>query len=94
VGSLPDADPKQVVTGRRCCGILCSLTEARMAEGSGGASGPVPEGEALRRALRWLDERVREEPGLSRAKLVGEAGARFDLTPLEEEFLHRNWAAS
>jgi hypothetical protein len=62
-----------------------------MAEGRGGAGGVVPEGEALRRALRWLDERIREEPGASRAKLVGEAAARFDLTPLDEDFLLRNW---
>jgi hypothetical protein len=63
-----------------------------MTEGGGGARGVAPEGESLRRALRWLDERVREEPGASRGKLVGEAAARFDLTPLDEEFLLRNWA--
>lgn len=58
------------------------------------AQGPglMPEGESLRRALRWLDERVKEEPGLQRAKLVGEAAARFDLSPVEEEFLVSNWA--
>lgn len=59
-----------------------------MAQGSG----LMPEGESLRRALRWLDERVKEEPGLQRAKLVGEAAARFDLSPVEEEFLLVNWA--
>lgn len=62
-----------------------------MAEGGGGR-GPMPEGEAIRRALRWLDERVREDPDASRAKLVAAAGARFDLSPLEEDFLLRNWA--
>jgi hypothetical protein len=51
----------------------------------------MPEGESLRRALRWLDERVKEEPGLQRAKLVNEAAARFDLSPVEEEFLLTNW---
>jgi hypothetical protein len=54
--------------------------------------GVVPEGDGLRKAMRWLDERVREEPGASRTKLVGEAAVRFDLTPLEEEFLLRSWA--
>ena len=53
--------------------------------------GVVPHGEGLRRALRWLDERAREEPKLDRVKAVGEAGARFDLTPVEEEFLLTNW---
>ena len=57
-----------------------------------GGRGVMPEGEALRRALRWLDERAREEPAASRAKLVGEAAVRFDLTPLDEDFLLRNWA--
>ncbi len=62
-----------------------------MAQGSGGAGGFTPEGEGLRRALRWLDDRVRDEPRLDRAKLVGEASVKFDLTPVEEEFLLRNW---
>lgn len=60
-----------------------------MAQGSGG--GGMPEGEGLRRALRWLDERVREDPKAERGKLVSEASARFDLTPLEEDFLLQNW---
>lgn len=58
-----------------------------MAQGTG----MMPEGEGLRRALRWLDERVKDEPAADRVKLVGEAGARFDLTPVEEEFLLVNW---
>ena len=59
------------------------------------AQGPglMPEGESLRRALRWLDERVKEEPAVQRTKLVGEAAARFDLSPVEEEFLISNWAS-
>ncbi len=58
-----------------------------MAEGGG----ITPQGEALRRALRWLDERVREEPKADRGKLVGEASVRFDLTPVEADFLLTNW---
>lgn len=57
-------------------------------EGSGGI---LPEGEGLRQALKWLDERARDEPGLDRARAVAEAARRFDLTPLDEEFLSRNW---
>jgi len=52
----------------------------------------LPEGESLRRALRWLDERIREDPTLDRVKLVGEASLRHDLGPPEEEFLLRQWA--
>jgi hypothetical protein len=62
-----------------------------MAEDGGGARDVVPHGEGLRRALRWLDERVREDPGASRLKLVGEAATRFDLTPMEEDFLLGSW---
>ena len=62
-----------------------------MAEGGGGAGDLFPHGEALRSALRWLDQRVRDEPGADRMKLVGEAALRFDLSPAEEDFLLRNW---
>ncbi len=58
------------------------------------AGAVLPEGEALRRAVRWLDERRREEPGAPRQKLIDEAAVRFDLTPLDAEFLLRNWGAS
>jgi hypothetical protein len=50
-----------------------------------------PEGEALRKAMRWLSERRLADPGAARAKLIEEAGARFDLSPLEVQFLYDNW---
>lgn len=62
-----------------------------MAEGGGGARDVGPHGEALRRAMRWLDERAREDPKLDRLKVVSEAASRFDLSPLEEDFLVGNW---
>lgn len=42
----------------------------------------LPHGEALRRALRWLGEQPRRD-----AATIEEAARRFDLTPLEEQFL-------
>ena len=57
-----------------------------------GGRGILPEGESLRRALRWLDERIREDPTLDRMKLVGEASRRHNLGPAEEEFLLQQWA--
>ncbi len=57
------------------------------------SDGILPSGDALRRALRWLDERRREEPGASRIKLVDEAAIRFDLSPNEVEFLIQRWGA-
>jgi hypothetical protein len=50
-----------------------------------------PKGEALKRALRWLDDAVRDDPGRDRSRLVSEAATRFDLTPLDEDFLLRSW---
>ena len=46
----------------------------------------VPEGENLRRAVRWLSEH-----GPLTRETINEAGLRFDLTPLEEEFLLREF---
>jgi hypothetical protein len=42
----------------------------------------LPHGEGLRRALRWLSEQGRHD-----AAAIEEAARRFDLTPLEEDFL-------
>lgn len=44
--------------------------------------GRPPQGEALRRALRWLSDRGRHD-----AAAVDEACRRFDLSPLDAEFL-------
>jgi hypothetical protein len=46
----------------------------------------VPAGDALRRAVAWLAEQPRWTPAL-----IGEACRRFDLAPLDEEFLLREW---
>ena len=64
-----------------------------MAETSGGGA-TGPEGEALRRAMKWLSERRRADPSAPRAGLVNEAAQRFDLTPRDEEFLLLNWRES
>jgi hypothetical protein len=53
--------------------------------------GIMPEGEELRRALRWLSERRQEDPKGPRAKLIDEAALRFDLSPVEVDFLIRDW---
>lgn len=42
----------------------------------------LPHGEALRRALHWLSEQGRHD-----AAAIEAAARRFDLTPLEEDFL-------
>jgi hypothetical protein len=55
------------------------------------ASGIGPEGDALKKALQWLSDRRRDEPDAPRNKLIEEAGNRFDLTPIEVQFLYDNW---
>jgi hypothetical protein len=50
-------------------------------------------GEApIRQALKWIDEQLHERPDASRMTLVDEASRRFDLSPLDEEFLLRHLA--
>jgi hypothetical protein len=49
------------------------------------------DGEALRRAVQWISDRRRDEPGLPLWKAIDEASVRFDLTPADAEFLVHNW---
>jgi len=53
----------------------------------------MAQGEApIKQAIAWVDERLREQPGAPLAKLVDEASRRFDLTPLDADFLFRHLA--
>ena len=53
----------------------------------------MAQGEApIKHAITWIDERLRDQPGADRVKLVDEASRRFDLTPLDEDFLLRHLA--
>jgi hypothetical protein len=48
-------------------------------------------GEApIKQAVKWIDEQLRDNPQADRTKLIDEAGRRFDLTPLDSEFLLRH----
>ena len=54
----------------------------------------MAQGEApLVQAVRWIDDRLRDDPHVNRLQLVEEASQQFDLTPLDEEFLIRHLAA-
>jgi len=48
-----------------------------------------PEGEDLRKAIKWISEMRREAPDTPLARLVEAAGAKFDLPPKDQEFLYR-----
>lgn len=53
----------------------------------------MAQGEApIKKAIAWIDERLHEEPRASLGKLVEEAGRRFDLSPLDQDFLFRHVA--
>jgi hypothetical protein len=43
----------------------------------------------VKRALTWVLRQLEERPTAKRSPLIDEASRRFDLTPLEAEFLYR-----
>jgi hypothetical protein len=50
-------------------------------------------GEApIKKAVDWIDDQLVDNPGADRVKLVDDASRRFDLTPLDEDFLLRHLA--
>lgn len=54
--------------------------------------GILPEGEQLRRAVRWISEMREETQDASLPKLINEACVKFDLSPADTEFLSRFFA--
>ena len=57
--------------------LLESITEANVTQQPFN-----PPGDGLRRAIRWLSDQRRHDPAA-----IEEASLRFDLNPVEEEFL-------
>ncbi len=47
----------------------------------------LPEGEDLRRAVKWVSGKLLESPGRPLQPLLQEAVFRFDLSPRDAEFL-------
>jgi hypothetical protein len=47
----------------------------------------LPEGESLRRAVRWISERREATPSAPLIQLIEEASRQFDLSPKEGNFL-------
>ena len=53
----------------------------------------MAQGEApIKQAITWIDEQLRDNPAADRVTLLDEAGRRFDLTPLDADFLLRHLA--
>ena len=50
-------------------------------------------GEApIKQAVKWIDDQLVDNPNADRVKLVDEASRRFDLSPLDADFLLRHLA--
>ncbi len=49
----------------------------------------LPEGEQLRKAIKWLSDERLDNPGVSLSSLIGDACLKFDLPPKDAEFLMR-----
>lgn len=47
----------------------------------------MPEGEAIRKAVKWISDNLQDDPNKSIQKLINEAIMRFDLSPKDGEFL-------
>ena len=52
------------------------------------AAGEAP----IKQAVKWIDDQLADNPAADRTKLVDEASRRFDLTPLDTDFLYRHLA--
>ena len=50
------------------------------------AAGEAP----IKQAVKWIDDQLADQPGADMVKLVDEASRRFDLSPLDTDFLSRH----
>ncbi len=51
--------------------------------------GIQPEGEDLRKAVKWISEERKYNPGTTIKALIEDASVKFNLSPKEEDFLLR-----
>ena len=49
----------------------------------------MPKSELLRKAVTYIDNRLRDEPNLSLGNLLDDAGMRFNLSPRDSMALHQ-----
>ena len=52
----------------------------------------LPEGEQLRKAVKWISDQRAETPGTALFSLIETACLKFDLTPKDSEFLMRHFS--
>ncbi len=49
--------------------------------------GIQPQGEDLRKATKWIVDELKYHPEVNRGELIEKACLKFDLSPLDAEFL-------
>lgn len=49
----------------------------------------MPQSELAKKAIAWICDQMRERPEAKPARLIEEAGQRFNLGPADEDFLNR-----
>jgi hypothetical protein len=49
----------------------------------------IPQGEDIRKAVKWISEERQSSSSKKLAKLVEEASVKFDLSPADGEFLFK-----
>ena len=49
----------------------------------------MPQGEELRKAVKWISEEREADRKATLSKLVDQAGIKFNLSPMDCEFLYR-----
>ena len=52
------------------------------------AAGEAP----IKQAVKWIEDQLHDHPDADRVTLVDEAARRFDLSPLDSDFLVRHIA--
>jgi hypothetical protein len=50
-----------------------------------------PQGEDLRKAVKWIAGKLQDKVDKPLMKLIEEASMKFDLTPNDQEFLIRSY---
>jgi hypothetical protein len=51
-------------------------------------AGQLPEGEDLRRAVKWISSNLQDNPDQRVSPLIQEAVFKFDLSPKDADFLY------
>jgi hypothetical protein len=46
----------------------------------------------IKQAVKWIDDHLSDDPHADRLRLIDEASRRFDLSPLDADFLARHLA--